>query len=367
MIRNPNLLLRDAMIRHAVYVQRYGGGVVKEVHALLDANQRELTQLLLGRLRPGGLTAANVERIRRLEESIRELRDGPWRSARTLLVDRAVDLAKAEPLFMQDALRRVSPVVIDTITPSASVLRQLVQDPIQGHSLAEWFSTTKQRDVRGIMGALRMGMVQSETVDQMVDRALVSTALSRNHAQTLVRTAINDISNSARQEFFEHNSELISEEQFVATLDGRTTPICMACDGKHYPVGEGPMPALHFNCRSIRVPVLDGQEISTRPAKATTERLLRAEYEAAGGKGSFREFSRKRVRQLTTVVPSNLGYNDWLKTQSTAFQNDVLGPTRAKLFRQGVSVDKFVNRAGDELTLSELRKRHADAFAAAGL
>ena len=59
--------------------------------------------------------------------------------------------------------------------------------------------------------------------------------------------------------------------------------------------------------------------------------------------------------------------NDWLKTKPAEFQNEVLGPSRAKLFRAGMPVDRFVNRAGDKLTLDDLRKRDAEYFRKAGI
>jgi hypothetical protein len=50
------------------------------------------------------------------------------------------------------------------------------------------------------------------------------------------------------------------------------------------------------------------------------------------------------------------------------FQEDVLGVTKAKLFRDGkLPLDRFVDRNGNELTLKDLAKKHADAFVAAGL
>jgi len=66
-------------------------------------------------------------------------------------------------------------------------------------------------------------------------------------------------------------------------------------------------------------------------------------------------------------VPAKMTYNEWLKTKPAEFQNEVLGPNRAKLFRAGMPVDRFVNRAGDKLTLDDLRKRDAEYFKKAGL
>jgi hypothetical protein len=178
------------------------------------------------------------------------------------------------------------------------------------------------------------------------------------------------------------NQDLFSEEQFVATLDARTTPVCRSLDGKRYPVGKGPIPPLHFNCRSLRVPVLDGDALGKRPFVAATKAQLLREYAEREGlkvpktrealprghKGAFDAFARMRVRQLTGRAPGRTTYQEWLSTQSAAFQDDVLGKTRARLFREGgLTLDKFVNRRGDEIPLSELARLHAAAFRAAGL
>jgi hypothetical protein len=71
---------------------------------------------------------------------------------------------------------------------------------------------------------------------------------------------------------------------------------------------------------------------------------------------------------MTEILPAKISYQQWFSRQSVAFQNDVLGPTRAKLFRTGrVTLDKFVNRRGDEILLADLAASDAAAFRAAGL
>ncbi|MBD4209942.1 hypothetical protein GUH47_29065, partial [Xanthomonas citri pv. citri] len=87
-----------------------------------------------------------------------------------------------------------------------------------------------------------------------------------------------------------------------------------------------------------------------------------------GTKGEYDKWARARVRQLTGTVPAKTTYQTWLKGQSVEFQNDVLGITRAKLFRDGgLQLDQFVNRAGDQINLKDLARKEASAFRAAGL
>ncbi len=71
---------------------------------------------------------------------------------------------------------------------------------------------------------------------------------------------------------------------------------------------------------------------------------------------------------MTGRVPAKLTYNDWLKGQSVEFQDDVLGPTRGKLFRAGkMPLSRFVDKTGKTIRLDQLADTHAAAFTAAGL
>lgn len=57
-------------------------------------------------------------------------------------------------------------------------------------------------------------------------------------------------------------------------------------------------------------------------------------------------------------------YSDWLKRQPEAVQNDILGATKAQLFRDGkLTLDRFVDSKGRVLTLEELKRRDGAAFA----
>lgn len=57
-------------------------------------------------------------------------------------------------------------------------------------------------------------------------------------------------------------------------------------------------------------------------------------------------------------VPAELSYGDWLKRQSAARQNEVLGVERGKLFRSGdLTLDQMYSARGVPLTLEQLRKK----------
>jgi SPP1 gp7 family putative phage head morphogenesis protein len=263
--------------------------------------------------------------------------------------------------------------------------------PFEGRVLKEWADDLKRADLARIEQSLKIGLVQGESANQIARRVIGTkkvlgrdgvTQITRHQMAAIVRTAVIHVSNQAKREFYKENSDLFDEELYVATLDSRTTPVCRAEDGKKYPIGEGPIPPLHIGCRSLRVALLNGTALGTRPVREFTNKQLLREFSQGRGikiatkrsklpygmKGQFDDFARKRVRELTGTIDAKVTYQDWLGRQSIQFQNDVLGTTRARLFRKGdVTLDRFVNRQGDQIPLSNLAVLNKKAFTDAGL
>ncbi len=71
---------------------------------------------------------------------------------------------------------------------------------------------------------------------------------------------------------------------------------------------------------------------------------------------------------LDGQIPADKSYADWIKQQSAARQDEVLGATRGKLLREGgLKMEDLYSQKGQYLTLEELRKKEASAFKKAGL
>jgi SPP1 gp7 family putative phage head morphogenesis protein len=163
-------------------------------------------------------------------------------------------------------------------------------------------------------------------------------AKAQREISTAVRTAAQHAAMVARDETYKENDDIITDWQFVATLDDRTSIECQSLDGQIFPLGEGPRPPIHPNCRSTTIPVLDKafaglQEGATRIAK--------------GPDG-------------TEIVPADMTYHEWLKTQPDDFQNVALGKTRAALLRSGkLTAERFsqlnLGRDFRPRTLDEMR------------
>jgi SPP1 gp7 family putative phage head morphogenesis protein len=237
-----------------------------------------------------------------------------------------------------------------------------------------------------------MGMIAGDDNTKITNRVIGTNAMqgkdgvtqsTRNQVHTITRTAVMDIAGNARKMFFDANSDVINEELFVATLDSRTTPICRSLDGHTFPLKKGPVPPLHFCCRSCRVAVIDNALAGQRPANPTTQKQLLREWSTKqnfgtpilnrdglpkGSKGAFDKWATGRKRELIGPVPAKTNYQSWLSRQSNHFQEEVMGVTKAKLFRDGgLTLDRFVDANGNELTLSQLARADAEAFRKAGL
>jgi SPP1 gp7 family putative phage head morphogenesis protein len=384
----------DALVRHQVYLQRVSGSIRNRVVGLLDKTEADIRDKIVSRLLRAkqGLHGENAQRLLVLERVLNRIRTEAWTKVTDVWREEVEKVAEAEVSFLAGALTTVSPVVLDLALPSPSLLRALATSrPFQGKTLRQWSKDVAASDLKRMREQIAIGMAQGEGSADIARRVVGSVSkrgvdgsfdLTRKHAESITRTAVNFISNAARQEFTKANASLFSGELFIATLDARTTAVCRGNDGEQFPVGTGPIPPLHMRCRSLRVPLPDGKVLGERPMRNFTERQLVREYADANGLGelslrkalphghktSFDAFRRKRIRELTGQAPATTTYQAWLKGQSRQFQIDVLGKTKARLFREGgLTLDKFTNRAGDELTISQLASRHADAFRAAGL
>jgi len=360
--------IRDALIAHQIDLLRFSKGLAGRINALLNRAEPELRLLLKARLDkiavlgydPGPVTTRRMVKTSKL---IAEINRPTFKDINELVRKELVALSIGETQFVAGLVSASLPVAFAGALPSPKQLRGIVfARPFENRILRDWLRTFELGDRRRMMDEIRQGLVFGETPTQIGRRIFGTTALggvdgtreiTRRGAQTLAQTAMSAVSNASRQEFYKRNPA-IKSEQYVATLDSRTTPICQSLDGDVFPKGEGPIPPLHMNCRSIRVPVIDGRKLGKRPAVAATEKEL------AGLRGPAR---RRAVEKLVGRVPAETTYQQWLKRQKTSFQNEVLGPTRGKLFRAGeIDLKGFVDNSGKRFTLRELYDQDPGAF-----
>lgn len=72
--------------------------------------------------------------------------------------------------------------------------------------------------------------------------------------QRYARTKFTEVMNAGRQAAFEE-SGIVAGYQYSAILDKRTSDVCARLHGKTFKKGTEPRPPLHWNCRSLLVPI----------------------------------------------------------------------------------------------------------------
>lgn len=365
---------------------QYSAHLSKEAIKFLEETEEEVSKLVL-------LSASKLENtspsskkfrdsIKKLEDSISSVRGQAWKSIDKLLDSELKELMVDETAMVSRIISESLPVQVGLrLAPDKELKEIAVKTPFEGKILKDHIKSAASNDVQRITTRTNKAIVQNNVPSEVLKQVIGSQAYAFKDgvtrrawdgAEALVFTSTSHVQSQSKSSVYKTNEFLIKEEDFQATLDSRTTPQCItADDGSPYKVGEGPMPPLHWRCRSIRTPRINFEEIAERPFDPTTERTLVKEYTNGqytsrdalprGQKTKFDTFARKRKRELVGRVPSKTTYSEWLRGQSKDFQEEVLGVTRAKLFRANkYSVDRYTNASGQFLTLEQLKKKGFD-------
>lgn len=362
---------QSASISHAIDLQHLSNAEVRKIIALLNSVDADLRAQLILAIERMGTTTFTVTQMNTVLASVLTLNKSIYAAIQEVLIESIIDLSKYEIGYQKELFTAVIPqqvrVTVSLGTVNLEQVRQIAMSrPFQGKLLKEWMGDLEATRAARIRDGIRIGMVEGQTTDQIVRRVMGIKAegyadgllnRSRHDIEAVVRTAISHTAQGARDAYYQANSDIIAEVRWLSTLDGRTSSACRlrdrlvyTCD-THQPVGHkvpwlsGPG-RLHFNCRSTSTPIIKGWE-ELRLSKGLPE-STRASMDGQ--------------------VPRSTSYGEWLKGQSAARQDQVLGPTRGKLLRDGgLTMDEFYNDKGRFLNLDQLRERDAASFAKAGL
>lgn len=324
-----NTRLYDLDVRHQVGVSRLVSSMSADLRSLVGTLQSRVEALV----RETDLTVTlSKSRTRRLVEPLRleTVKMGSELASR--LLSGADDVVDYELEFQETAARSLAETRV--AHPSVSELAaELRSKKVCGRLVSSWAEDVADTAYRHVYQRLTTAL-GSEDVDRDELAASVAGtrslkyrdgALSRTltNVDGLTRTVVTRATVLTKTRLFELNPSVYDREQWCSTLDGLTSAPCQACDGKVYELGKGPRPPSHWGCRSTIVGLFVGQPAPRREV-----------------------------------------YETWLRRQTRDVQDDVLGPTQAKLWRDGgVKLSRFVDRTGQAYTLSELKSREARTLA----
>jgi SPP1 gp7 family putative phage head morphogenesis protein len=334
--------LLDQFTRRQIFNQRFAASLTRKSLPYLAEMRREIGLALLAANLSGEDAASLATALAAVEVAAIAVTD---RMLIAIMPD-LLGFADAESAFARKALAGATDARVDNAKRSvvAKGVRTEKLELISGKkvtksTIPQMFRLFANGISREVSTSVTAGIISKTPTPDIVRlaEALINTR-AKAQADTLMRTSANHAGSVARSATYAANKGVVQAEKFVAILDSNTTITCASLDGQIFPIGDGPHPALHWGCRSVRVPlVLQGVALNL----------------PGGG------------RTAATVKPldARTTYGGWLKQQPASVQDEVLGDKRAELFRSGkLSIGKFTDDTGKVYTLDRLKELEPLAF-----
>ncbi len=335
--------LENTLTKHMVFLQRYAAGLNNTQEERFKDLARDVSMLINNDLTSFGARRLNVivnqlntmvgvamsgyveEMTAAFEEYIPTEVEFQTKAHQAVLIPTLaqVSVDRVEALFTEKKMSLVS---------GKAVRSQTIEEMLE--TFVEAIGDSSASTIRQM---INVGVAAGDNADKITRRIAKKlegdigspNGKIRTWSKTNLLTAVNHVSQQARNEVVAANSDYFDEEKWSSVLDGHTSLVCAGRDSTIYKIGEGPYPPAHMRCRSLRL-------VYIKPEYAIIKKSERASVQGP--------------------VDSRTTYNSWLKRQNNAFQDEaLLSKTRGDLFRSGkVSVKDFTDDAGRTLTLDEL-------------
>lgn len=354
---NASTRLLKALLARGDYLERLTQSQTRQLLGVLEAAHDEI----LGKIaKTGG--AWTREWLAEVAADIDSIYAAAVKKAYGIVSSDLEALAASEAEFLEGELGKVVAGVSITVPASAALLASIAALPAaSGSTLAQLFDALGINSRQAVVDAIRVGMAEGETVDQLTRRLRGSVVrraswrtvngkrtyipgqyeggviedITTRQARTLARTAVMHVGNQAREALYRENADIIKGYQRVETLDGDTCLVCGADDGHVYKPDEArPELPEHPNCRGIWCPVL----------KSFRELGLDVD-----------EFPESTRASMDGQVAESETYADRLAKMDAETRRSVLGPGRAALYERGMPITGMV-AGGKVIPLDELTR-----------
>lgn len=328
---NPTELERiDQALKTQLDILRHSATVEAEVLRVLETMKRDL----LSKLAQADLTNWSKARLNTMLRDTEALIASYYTQAQGVLAPTYNAVAGISAAQTATAMA--------VSAPSRTMLTSLVTNMlVEGAPMKAWWAKQSADTAFKFASAVRQGIAQGETLNQIFKRVNDATDLANRNSIALVHTSVMQVMNDASREVIEKNADVAPAMRWLATLDSHTCLICAPRDGLEWdtrtkrPIGHN-LPYMdapaHVGCRCKMIPV-------TEFSKAVMEAGERAStFGPVKGSTTFAQF---------------------LKRQTPEFQESILGKGRAELFRSGkITLRDLVSGRGSPLTLKQLEAKY---------
>ena len=343
--------VRDAVLTQSVGSQRFASHMQKRIDTLWDGMEGDL-QRLIAKVNTGqGVTSGAIKKqirgglatIKRHHQKMEEIvgtQMGRFANfSSNNIVEKINDLAGIELFQKTGDLRALS-----------------TKSMIVGQPAGEWWGRQTRAAQNKFTQQMRLGVLAGDSPDKMVSRLLKdvgSLKLNKAQAKALVRTSAASINNNALLATFKANSDVIEAVEADATLDARTTDICIGRDGGIWDLQTGAAtkdsavqtswpgpPPWHIQCRTTITPVVKSFKELAKKAGLKTNKIPKGTRATMDGQ-----------------IPESMSAAKWLKRKGTKFGSDLLGKARHQLWQDGkITLQQLTDQSGRSLNLPQLTR-----------
>jgi SPP1 gp7 family putative phage head morphogenesis protein len=124
--------------------------------------------------------------------------------------------------------------------------------------VGDWAYEITKKTKNELIKAIKDGMPLSSVTSVLDDEG---RKLSEVSLERYSRTKTTEVFNRGRMDYFD-STGVVAAYQYSAILDDVTSETCGELNGLTFPAGEAPIPPLHFNCRSLLIPITRFEEWS---------------------------------------------------------------------------------------------------------
>lgn len=158
-------------------------------------------------------------------------------------------------------------------TPGDKHVKAAAKEKWLGKNYSDRIWANKNKLIEQLDQTLAQDFVRSKGPAEVSRDFAKKLDVSYSNAKRLIRTEMNYISNKSTMQAYIDSG--VTEYEYLATLDSRTSDICRELDGKMFNIKDATIgvnqPPLHPNCRSTTIPYFAEDEIG----KAADDRVAR--------------------------------------------------------------------------------------------
>ncbi len=341
----------DANASHAVYVERLGAQNANK----LDPELRKLASYIRSRLGEEGDVIESQSVINAVVKDVRAKFGKAyerWTRETFGFVD---ELAGYEAKFQSGIIEASTDDYVVKVPSDEKAKSKTYNTPLMigaggaAVSLNALIGNFTKTQVDRVVNVVRSG-TDGRPTSQII-KAITGTKKNKftdgvmigakRSATTISKTAANHTSEQAKQAVYKDNQKAVIGYKLVAVLDSKTSQICRGLDGTEVKFSDSyqPHPPFHNNCRTTESPLLNPSLAAISTEARSNDMPNGADFQSTASQ-----------------------YYTRMKSQPAWYQDDVLGKTQGKIFRNsGLTPEEFrkatITKTGEPLNLSQMAEK----------